>query len=378
MRKSTSIVFSSLAILALSAGPALAETIKIGVIQPLTGSVAFPGTTFVEGAKMAAEKINKHGGVLGKQIELVIEDGQCKGANSVSAAEKLIVKDKVPVLIGSFCSGATVTVMPVAEKYKIPLVTGVSSRADLTEKGNIWFFRVTETDALLAKAFAKILYNNLNLKRLAYLGVNDDWGRGAVEAFVKNIEALGGKTVLADYFEHGTTDFYTLLTKIRAAKPDGLFVAAETQDGAILVKQIKELGIDTKVFGVGSWATSKFVDLAGEAAEGLHAAVPYAETMPNALNQAFVKAYKAKYNHSPGKYSAAGHRVVHIVAQAIERAGAAEPAKIRDALEKTDYRAVNGRFQFDDKHQAYGFDLVLVRLQKGVPVVLSSASVDKP
>lgn len=364
--------------LAASAALAQAETIKIGVIQPLTGSVAYNGTSFVDGAKLAAEEINAKGGVDGNQIQLIIEDGMCKPANSVNAAEKLIQNDKVPVLAGAFCSSATLAVMPVAKKYEIPLVTGVSSNPTLTEKGNEWFFRATETDALLAKSFAKILHDNLKLERLAYVGVNDDWGRGAVDAFSGEIEALGGETVLKEYFEHGTTDYYTLLTKVRAAQPDGLFVAAETQDGSILVKQIKELGIDTKVFGVGSWATADFVGLTGEASEGIHAAVPYAATIENERNKAFVEAYQSKYGDFPGKYSAAGYNTINIIAQAIDRADSTDPAAIRDALEKTDYEGVNGRFRFDEKHQAYGIDMVLVQLQGGTPVVVSTTRVDKP
>jgi branched-chain amino acid transport system substrate-binding protein len=373
-----SVAFGAVASILMLASAAQAETVKIGIVQPLTGSVAYNGTSFVNGAKLAAEEINKAGGVLGSQIELVVEDGVCNPAKSVSAAEKLIQRDKVPVLVGAFCSSATLAVMPLAENYKIPLVTGVSSNPTLTEKGNAWFFRACETDALQAKAFAKILAQDLKLKRLAYLGVNDDFGRGAVESFERDMKELGMQTAAKDLFEHGTTDFYTVLTKFRAAKPDGIFVAAETQDGSIFVKQSKEMGLDAKIFGVGSWATPDFIKLAGDAAEGIYAAVPYASTLTSPKNQAFVKAYQARYNEPPGKYGAAGYNVVNIVAQAVDRAKEASPAKIRDALEKTDYQGPNGRFQFNEKHQAYGFDLLLVRLEKGQPVVVSKTALEKP
>jgi branched-chain amino acid transport system substrate-binding protein len=168
----------------LAAGPVAAqETIKIGVIQPLTGSVAYNGTSDVNGSKLAVEQRNAKGGVLGKKVELIIEDGTCNPAKSVNAAEKLVQRDKVPVLSGAFCSSATAAVMPVAANYKIPLVTGVSSADDLTERGNEWFLRATETDALLAKSFAKILVEQLELKKVSYIGVIDDWGRGGVEQF---------------------------------------------------------------------------------------------------------------------------------------------------------------------------------------------------
>ena len=364
------------AVALLVAAQARAEdTIKIGVIQPLTGSVAYNGTSDVNGSKLAVEERNAKGGVLGKKVELVIEDGVCNPAKSVNAAEKLIQRDKVTVLSGAFCSSATAAVMPVAANYKIPLVTGVSSAADLTEKGNKYFFRATETDALLAKSFASILVEQLKLKKVAYIGVNDDWGRGGVEQFEKQMTALGATTVMKEYFDHGTTDFYTLLTKLKSSGADGVFVAAETQDGSILVKQKAELGLKVKMFGVGSWATADFIKLTGPAGEGIYAAVPYAATMTTPKNKAFVEAYEAKYKEMPGKYSAAGYNAINIIMDAIARAGGTDAEKIRDALAKTNYEGPNGHFEFDAKGQAHGFNVVLVQLQGGKPVVVATTTV---
>lgn len=362
---------------AIATSASAQETIKIGVIQPLTGSVAYNGTTDVNGSKLAADEINAKGGVLGKKIELIIEDGQCKPANSVNAAEKLIQRDKVVAVSGAFCSSATLAVMPVAQNYKIPLVTGVSSSASLTEKGNTWFFRATETDALLAKSFAKILFNELKLRKVAYIGVNDDFGRGGVAEFEKQMKGLGATTVMTEFFEHGTSDFYTLLTKLKASGADGVFVAAETQDGSIFVKQKAELGIPVKVFGVGSWATADFIKLTGESSEGIYAAVPYASTMPTPNNKAFVASYTARYKEAPGKYSAAGYNVINILAQAITRAGSTDAEKVREALTKTSYDGPNGHFEFDAKGQASGFTVVLVQLTKGSPVVVASTTVER-
>src|ERR1700726_2863007 len=155
VRKSLPIGILGLSLIA--AGANAEEAIKIGLIQPLTGSVAYNGTTDVNGSKLALDEINAKGGVLGKKVELVIEDGQCRPANSVNAAEKLIQRDKVVAISGAFCSSSTLAVMPVVANYKLPLITGVSSSAELTEKGNPCSFRATEMKALLAKSFSKIL-----------------------------------------------------------------------------------------------------------------------------------------------------------------------------------------------------------------------------
>jgi branched-chain amino acid transport system substrate-binding protein len=364
--------------LTLVAAAAHAEdTVKIGVIQPLTGSVAYNGTTDVNGIKLALSEINAKGGVLGKKVELVIEDGQCKPANSVNAAEKLAQRDKVVGLIGAFCSSATAAIMPVAQSNKIPLITGVSSAPGLTEKGNPGCVRATETDALLAKSFAKILADQLKLKKVAYIGVNDDFGRGSVDEFEKQMTALGATTAMKEYFEHGTSDFYTLLTKLKASGADGVFVSAETQDGSTFVKQKAELGLSIKVFGVGSWATADFMQLAGSAANGIYAAVPYASTMKTPKNETFVKAYEAQYKAPPGKYSAAGYNSLNILVDAIAHAQSTDADKIRAALLNTDYEGPNGHFRFDAKGQATGFTVVLVQLENGVPAVVASNTVDQ-
>ncbi len=362
----------------LTGGTGIAqETIKIGVIQPLTGSVAYNGTADVAGTKLAVEERNAKGGVLGRKVEAIIEDGQCKPANSVNAAEKLIQRDKVVAISGAFCSSATLAVMPVAESNKMPLVTGVSSKSDLTDKGNKWFFRATETDGLLAQSFAKILTEQLKLKKVAYIGVNDDFGRGGVDEFERRMTGLGATTVMKEYFDHGTTDFYTILTKLRSSGADGVFVAAETQDGSIFVKQKAEFGLQQKVFGVGSWATADFMRLAGPAAEGIYAAVPYAYTMQTPRNLEFVTKYEAANKEKPGKYGAAGYNALNIIMDAIQRAGSTDAEKIREALTKTDYEGPNGRFVFDAKGQAYGFNIVLVQLVKNVPVVVATTSISQ-
>jgi branched-chain amino acid transport system substrate-binding protein len=366
---------AAVALMALAPAVHAQDTVRIGLIQPLTGSVAYNGTTDVNGAKLAVQQRNAAGGVLGKQVDLVVEDGQCQPASSVNAAQKLIQSSHVAALVGAFCSSATAAIMPVAEQDKMPLVTGVSSAPDLTERGNQWFFRATETDALLAKSFAHILYDQLKLRKVAYVGVNDDFGRGAAKQFQEQMQALGATTAMTDFFDHGTTDFSTLLTKLRAANPDGIFVAAETQDGAGFVTQAAEFGIKAKIFGVGSWATPDFMKLAGTAANGIYAAVPYASTMDTPKNQAFVQAYEAAYKEPPGKYSAAGYNSLNIVMDAIQRAGSTDAEKLRTALEKTHYEGPNGWFSFDAKHQAEGFTVVLVELKNGTPLVVASNTV---
>lgn len=364
------------AIVLLSPVSVMAEgTIKIGLIEPLSGSVAYNGKSAVQGAKLAVSERNRNGGVNGKKVDLAIQDGQCMPSSSVNAAQRLILEEGVVSLIGAFCSSATVAVMPVAKQYETPLLSGVSSSASLTKKGNPYFFRSSGTDALLAKAFAEVIANKLDLKKVAYIGVNDDWGRGGVKAFSGDLEALGVQTVMVEYFKHGTTNFYTLLTKLRSTDADGVFIAAETQDASVLIRQLEQFGINIDVFGVGAWINSDFLTLTGAAANGIYAAVPYVSSLPSKRNQQYVDAYKDKYGELPGKYATQLYNALNIMMDAIEQADSTDAQAILGGLRQTEYHGPNGDFQFTDNGQAYGFKVVLAQIRDGKPVVVGTSKI---
>jgi branched-chain amino acid transport system substrate-binding protein len=366
-------------LLGVTAGAALAQPqpVRVGVIEPQTGPVAFDGTSVIRGARLAADEINRAGGVLGRPLELVIADGACRPADSVAAAERLITAEKVSVLMGAFCSGATQAVMPIADRNRVPLVTGVSSLPALTEAGNRWFFRNAETDAMIATAFARGLVEETKAKTVAFLAVNDDWGRGTVSSFRSVFDKLNVKTSLSEFFDHHASDFYTPLTRIRSARPDLVIVVAETQAAATLVKQARELRLPSKIFGVGAWTTPTFLNLVGPAANGLLAGVAYTANAPGERNAAFVRDYRAMHDEDPGKYSASGYTTMNIIAQAIQRAGSTDAAAVQAALEQTDYTGPTGNLRFDGKHQIYGLQLYVVEIESGKPEVRGTAQLER-
>jgi branched-chain amino acid transport system substrate-binding protein len=191
------------------------------------------------------------------------------------------------------------------------------------------------------------------------------------------MESLGAKTVGAEFFDPAATDFYTLLTKTRLAKPDLVFLAAYTQSAATALKQARELGIKSKFFGIGAVTTPTFLKLAGDAANGLLAGVAYTASVPGAPNEKFVAAFKAENGDVPSKFAMFCFNTTHVVAQAIGRAGAADPEKIRDALVKADYQGPTGQVRFNEKGQGYGFSLYLVELTPSGAVVRASKEIDK-
>lgn len=363
---------------AFASAAAAQETVKIGVVQPLTGPVAYDGNIYTNTVKMLADDLNAKGGVLGRKIELVVEDGACNPAQSVNAAEKLATRDRVVALLGAFCSTSTAAMMEVARKHKIPHVTGISTAAQLTEQNNPYFFRAVATTPMLGAAFGGELPGAVKGKRFAFLVINDDWGRTMVSSYPKPIERAGGQIVGTEFFQSSELQFLPYITKIKSSNPDAIILAANTQHAVALSKQIRELGITAPLVGEGSWTSDSYLKLAGPAAEGVYGLVEYVYTIKNPLNDAFVKMSRDKLKENPSKFAGAAHNGIHILVDAIRRAGAAEPEKIRAALTKTDYNGVVGNIRFDEKNQAYGQDVYLALIKNGVPEVVRTARIAKP
>jgi branched-chain amino acid transport system substrate-binding protein len=367
------------AVIAVVATAAAAQdTVKIGVVQPVTGAVAYDGNIYVNTVKMLVDDMNAKGGVLGKKIELVVEDGACNPALSVNAAEKLVTRDKVVALLGAFCSTSTAAMMEVARKHKIPHLTGISTAAQLTEQNNPYFFRAVATTPMLGAAFGGELPAAVKGKRFAFLVINDDWGRTMVNSYPKPIEHAGGQIVGTEFFQSTELQFLPYITKIKAANPDAIILAANTQHAVALSKQIRELGITAPLVGEGSWTSDSYLKLAGPAAEGVYGLVEYVYTIKNPINEAFVKMSREKLNDNPSKFAGAAHNGIHILVDAIRRAGAADPEKIRAALTKTNYNGLVGNIRFDEKNQAYGQDVYLALVKNGVPEVVKTARITKP
>src|SRR5215510_13849352 len=196
----------------LSAGHAGAQTIKIGVNEPLTGPFAASGTYVVNGAKIAADVINAKGGVLGKKIELVIEDNKSNPTEAAAVAEKLITADKVPVIMGAWGSSLTLAVMPKLMEYETPMVVETSSSGKITTTGNPYIFRISPPSAIEAAAFKGIV-DKLALKKVDFLVINNDWGRGTAEDFGRMFKDKGISVGLMETMDQGAQDMSAQLSK---------------------------------------------------------------------------------------------------------------------------------------------------------------------
>src|SRR5499426_3887233 len=195
------------------------DPVKIGVIEPLSGPVAASGNYVRMGAEIARDWINARGGVLGRKVELVIEDNKSDPKEAASAAEKLIVRDKVPAIMGAWGSSMTLAAMPKLEEYGVPMVVETSSAASITKRGNPWIFRISPPSEMEALGLEKYL-KDLGVKKADFLAVNTDWGRGAVGAFGDILKKSGANVGLAEFMEQSATDMNAQITKIKADNGD--------------------------------------------------------------------------------------------------------------------------------------------------------------
>jgi len=334
------------------------EPIKIGVIAPLTGTLQFEGSQQLNGVKMAVDEINKNGGINGRLITVVAEDSKGNATDAASAAEKLITKDKVAIIQGAHMTTLTKAVMPILEKYGVAMVESVASVPVLTDgslPGSAYLYRVNPHAGMEAASFAKFLFDTQGIKKLAMLVLNDDWGHTNVTLYTTAYQQMGGEVVSTDYYATGETNFLPTLTKIKNSGADGLFLIAQAQDAAMIVKQAREVQYAKKIAGAGAFASATFVQLAGADANGIYGVVPYASAVDNPTNAAFVAAYAAAYPKmpTPDKYAAMSYTAGKVMMAALQSAGSDDPAKVKAALDTVSVDGVTGTTSFDANHQAH-------------------------
>lgn len=343
---------ASAALVTIATVASAADTIKIGVTQPLTGAVAASGNYVVQGAKIAEDMINAQGGVLGKKIELVIEDNKSNPKEAVSTAEKLIVRDKVPVLMGAWSSTYTLAVMPKLMEYKVPMVVETSSSGKITTSGNPYIFRISPTSAMEAKSFGTKV-GQFHIKKADFLVVNNDWGRGAAKEFSDMLKAKGIKVGITETMDAGATDLSAQLAKIKASGADTLFLTTGVEQITIVLKQAKEQRVNARIITTGgSSSPDQLIAQAGGAADGSYHLLFFAPWFPQSapnpdVAQKFVDEWnKRGYNFAGLTEGFRGYDGISTIVAGIKAAGKADPEAIRKALWGVKVKGVNGNISF--------------------------------
>jgi len=342
-----------LAVSTLAIAGAAAQTIKIGVNEPLTGPFAASGTYVVNGAKIAAEEINAKGGLLGQKIELVIEDNKSNPTEAAAVAEKLITRDKVPVMMGAWGSSLTLAVMPKLLEYKVPMVVETSSSGKITTSGNPYVFRISPPSSVEAAEF-KPFMPALGIKKADFLVINNDWGRGSAEDFGKTMKAANIQIGLVEIMDQAAQDMSAQLSKIKATDSDTIMVTTAVEQLTLVLKQAAALGITKKIVTTGgSQNPDQLIDQAGAAANGTMHLTTFAPWYPDktpdpAATKYFLGEWKKRgFAFAGATESFRGYDGIRTIANAIQRAGKAESDAITEALWKTDFLGLNGRIKFE-------------------------------
>lgn len=328
----------------LLAGAFAAEPVKIGFFMSITGRDASFGEVSLRGARLAVDELNAAGGVLGRPVELVVEDNRSLAGESATAAKKLIARDRVAVLVGECSSARTLEAAPIAQAAGIPLITPAATNPKVTQSGDA-IFRVCFIDPFQGDVIAAFARQRLGLKRAALLiEAGAPYSVGLGEYFEKTFKALGGEIVAVQKYSGVDTDFRAQLTAIRAAQPDAIFLPGYYVAAGLVARQAKELGIKATLLGGDGFEAPQLLEIGGDAMEGVYYSTHFATENTGEASRAFVAAYTKRHGSAPNGLSALTYDAVKLAADAVKRAGTTEPKALRAALAATrDFPGVTGR-----------------------------------
>lgn len=342
------------------------DEIRIGEFGSLTGGTATFGTSSHEGLMLALKEINDGGGLLGKPVKVITEDNQSKPEESVTAVLKLMKQDQVVAIIGEVASSRTLAAAPQAQVNGIPLLSPASTNPRVTQVGD-YIFRACFIDPFQGATMAKFAVDRLHAKRLAILtDAKNDYSVGLTEFFRDTAKQLGAEIVAEESYGEGDIEFKAQLTAIKATNPDAIYVPGYYTEAALIARQARELGLTVPLLGGDGWDSPKTLEIGGDAVEGMYMTNHYSPEDQRPEVVKFIADYRAAYGgKTPDAMAVLGYDAMKMMADAIRRAGSAEPKKIRDALATTkDFPGVSGMITMDAERNARK-PIVVLKVQDG-------------
>jgi branched-chain amino acid transport system substrate-binding protein len=333
------------------------KDIKIGGNFEVTGGIANFGKSTTNGIQMAFKEANAAGGVLGKQLTLVIADNKSEPSEAANAITKLITQDKVVAVLGPVGSSNVMATTQIATDNKIPVLTATATNAKVTvgDDGKVkdYVFRACFIDPFQGTVMANFASKSLNAKTAAiYVDNSSDYSKGLAKVFEESFTKAGGKVVAQEAFLQKDTDFKSALTKIKGTNPDVIFIPAYYEEVGKIVKQARDLGITVAMLGTDGWDSPKVVEIAGaDALNNTFFSNHYSPEDKDPRVVKFVEAYQKEYGQAPDALAALGYDAGLMIIDAIKRANSVEPTKIRDALAQTkDLQVSTGILTLDANH----------------------------
>lgn len=334
------------------------DTIKVGGVLEMTGGSASFGISSKNGIDLALKKINEKGVLGGKKLSLVVADTKSEASEATNAMQKVISQDKVVAVIGPNQSSAVIAAGAINNGSKVVDITPMGTNPDVTvdpktKKVKPYSFRTCFIDPFQGTVMASFASNDLKVKKAAiYIDNTSDYAKGLAQFFKENFIKNGGQVVIEEAYLQKDTDFKSTLTKIKAAKPDFIYIPGYYQEVGLIVKQAREMGITVPMAGGDGWDSAKLPEIAGKAAlENTFFSSLYSPDDTSDLNKEFVAEYKKAYNTNPDVFAALAYDSTLLVAKAIEDAGSADPAKIAEAMAKIKgFKGVSGEVTFNEQH----------------------------
>jgi len=342
-----SMVISALAFIS-PAMVSAADTIKVGIVLPLTGSQAAFGEIEKLSFDLALEEINAAGGVKGKKLEFLMEDDTGRPEVGRSVAEKLITKDKVIMLGGGYSSSVTAGLAGVAQQNSMPFLINTGSADDITEKGFDYVFRLNPPASEYSSGVEELLAEVVKPKSVAILYENTKFGTSSSKAFAESCEKLGIEVMLNEGYEHAGIDYKPILVKVKQLNPDIVYMVSYVMDAALLMRQSRELRLTPKLFigGGAGFTLPEFKENAGVASEKVVSATLWHEVLPLPGAMDYFKKFKARYNKDTEYHGAEAYAAAYVIADVLKRAKSFSPEDIKQALAETNMMTAFGPVKF--------------------------------
>ncbi|MBQ9452567.1 MAG: branched-chain amino acid ABC transporter substrate-binding protein [Desulfovibrio sp.] len=346
-------------------GPASAEeTIKIGVAGAHSGDLASYGVPSLNAAKVVIADVNAKGGVLGRQLELISQDDQCKPELATNAATKLI-SDKVAVVMGHICSGPTKATLPLYTEAKMVSMSPSATTPALTEgANNPYFFRTIANDKAQARLTSDFILNGLKAKKVAYLHDNGEYGKGFVDGNRSVLEKSNVETVLYEAVTPDAVDFSAVVRKLRRAKPDLLVFGGYQPTASKLLQQMRRDRVTTPMLGPDGLKDDAFIKMAGKDSEGVYTSYPKDTSDLQAYKQAR-EGHVKMFGSGPGSFYYNAYAAMVALINAIEKAGSTETDKIVEALHTCPVDTPLGTLTFSKTGDAAGMALSIYQIKDG-------------
>jgi branched-chain amino acid transport system substrate-binding protein len=354
--------------LALTGAGLAADTIKLGIAGAHSGDLASYGLPSVKAAELVVKDINARGGILGKKVELLIEDDACKPEMATNTATKLVSK-KVDIVMGHICSGATKAALGIYNDARIIVMSPSATNPELTQSGQYPnFFRTIASDDAQAKLEVDFAINRLKVKTIAVLHDKGDYGKGLAEyarkfaAATKNV-----KVVLYEGITPGAVDYSAIVQKIKQSGAEAVIYGGYHPEAASIVSQMRKKGMKTIFISDDGVKDITFIKVAGKYAEGVYATGPK-DTSKNPLAIAANEAHKKTYGSEPGAFYLNAYAATQAILNAIQKAKSTDYTKVSNALHTYAVDTPLGKIKFDKKGDAIGAGFTMYQVRNGVYV----------